>query len=736
VAIWLTSLTKEEQERFHTLKETFNQEQFHLDDQIDQMDYETSLHAYDIKKTKKERGKIFQVQIQQEAIFRREQKIQEFADSLSGNERNRFEIKRELWVNDPHCFVELKETDLYERFRTTCMGESNPYDEYVQHILLECETAQRDIRLGEYGRSYQFVDSEFPPSEVSIGQSEALTSVLGWRCSPGICENVELFENGTHPDDITMGIFEDQWLISAITMLVASGSRERGAINPQIHSLFIPHPAQSDGELTLETEVGAYCIRINHDHEWIPVVIDDLLPMRRKEYWTNENRGIAGSHCLECKGLWLSLLEKAYAKFYGAYGSIEHGYVHHALEDLTGCEAECIPLSSYARGIGKFALWDQLLLYKKNGYILGAGTGASEYVDKEILEMGIVFNATYCIYDIRQIDGHRLIKLRNPPGNHEEWKGDWGDKSSLWTKRLKHKFDYSDNLHDNVFFMSFDDFLNVFRELYICKYYQPGKWIDHQFSGFWKKSNEAAIEQMELMNTFLAEQGDGYNTQTDNEADNKKKAKARIDCAGGLPSRYNPGCVLENNPFYSLYIYRPTDIKISVNQILKPTELPVPFAIFVVKNTHAFIPQRLTELKHNDIVFSTGIPRYEKTLHLYVNNIKPGLYVILVATYIAGMEGNFQLNVLSNFRCDVGAVWPPAWMLREDGKQLSAIDSMGKEKMKGKSSSAVTAIDNLSKLMKSGVHSLMGGKKDDFEEESDEDEGDDDEEDKSGDDNA
>ena len=34
--------------------------------------------------------------------------------------------------------------------------------------------------------------------------------------------------------------------------------------------------------------------------------------------------------------LWPSLLEKAYAKYYGGYGEIEGGFVHLGLVDLTG----------------------------------------------------------------------------------------------------------------------------------------------------------------------------------------------------------------------------------------------------------------------------------------------------------------------------------------------------------------------------------------------------------------
>jgi hypothetical protein len=51
--------------------------------------------------------------------------------------------------------------------------------------------------------------------------------------------------------------------------------------------------------------------------------------------------------------------------------------------------------------------------------------GCSEHATTEILDSGLVFGACYTIYDVRQIAKHKLLKLRNPPGDHEEWKGDW-----------------------------------------------------------------------------------------------------------------------------------------------------------------------------------------------------------------------------------------------------------------------------------------------------------------------
>jgi len=61
-----------------------------------------------------------------------------------------------------------------------------------------------------------------------------------------------------------------------------------------------------------------------------------------------------------------------------SYAALQRGYIHHALRDLTGFETEWIPLSSASRGIGKKSLWEDLVRFKKNGYILGAGTGMNE----------------------------------------------------------------------------------------------------------------------------------------------------------------------------------------------------------------------------------------------------------------------------------------------------------------------------------------------------------------------
>jgi hypothetical protein len=759
VAIWISTLSKDEQDRFHLLKQSFNLEQKEKDEQIDQLDYEELMKAQDLKKQRMLSHFSYMEHIQQEIKGIKLNKVQEFQESLLGYEKQKFLMKKDLWINDPNCFVELKDSELYERFRVSCLQLPNEYGVYAQHFIKECETAQRDIRTGEYGRTYQFVDSEFPPAESSLGDAEATSLVLGWRCAPGIVENVDIFEGGTHPDDIMEGIYKDTWLLSAVSMIVAAGSLGQGFINEQIRRIFVTHPSLNDGEETFETETGVYGIQLHRNGEWIPILVDDLFPMRRKEQWTNENRGMACSHLKECRGLWLALIEKAFAKYYSSYTSLLDGYVHQALEDLTGCEAESIPLSAYSRGINKSNLWDRLLKYKRNGYILGAGTGSSEFVDKEILDMGINFNTSYTIYDVIQIDQHQLIKLRNPPGDHDSWKGDWSANSLLWSKRLKYKCNYNvnaegsslnanDAIDHNTFFMSFDDFLNIFRFLYVCKYYNPSKWLETKLNGIWKSPNDAELEQMELMHQFFsdaAENQGSRNNESDKKKDgefvmneelmNRKKNYAQLNTSGGLPSKHNPNCQLENNPHYSLTIYRPTDIKLSVTQYegryQQPQQLEagankstkqknsapqydnivIPFIVLIIKNPKGHIPHRLTSINKDDIIYSTGEPQYEKTLNIYANNILPGDYLVLVAPYINGMEGKFRLTVLSNYRIDSAPIWPPAWMLK-DGDIFNLGDEKLEDKMKRnfvKSSNvAKENMNRVNLLFRSGMRQLLG----------------------------
>jgi hypothetical protein len=40
---------------------------------------------------------------------------------------------------------------------------------------------------------------------------------------------------------------------------------------------------------------------------------------------------------------------------------------------------------------------------------------------------------------VREVDGHKLVQIRNPWANEVEWNGPWSDSSPEWTDRMKHK---------------------------------------------------------------------------------------------------------------------------------------------------------------------------------------------------------------------------------------------------------------------------------------------------------
>lgn len=74
---------------------------------------------------------------------------------------------------------------------------------------------------------------------------------------------------------------------------------------------------------------------------------------------------------------------------------------------------------------------------------------------------GIVELHAYSVLKAREIDGVRLVLLKNPWGKHE-WKGAWSDGSKEWTaewlQKLDHKFG-----DDGSFWISYDDLLKKYQ---------------------------------------------------------------------------------------------------------------------------------------------------------------------------------------------------------------------------------------------------------------------------------
>lgn len=176
-------------------------------------------------------------------------------------------------------------------------------------------------------------------------------------------------------------------------------------------------------------------------------------------------------------------------------------------------------------------------------------------------------------------------------------------------------------------------------------------------SGQWKKiSNDPFDPEME---------------EDEESIESKRKQSNLPDTAGGLPSKHNPGCVLENNPYYSLVINRPTEIRLTLTQVNARGVAqgdPLPAAIYLCKSPHPKVALRIKKFVRDDVVAYSGPCKTERTIHLYAN-LKPGVYVVLVGTYITGMEGNFTMSLLSNYNANFTQIWPPTWL--QNGQSLN-----------------------------------------------------------------
>ncbi|EEY65507.1 uncharacterized protein PITG_02997 [Phytophthora infestans T30-4] len=594
VAVWLLSLTPESRARFHALKAAFNQEMERTDTIVDAEDRAALVAQKELREHWAPR----------EAEQCR-QRMQEF-------------LARRLRRESEGILTEEEESN-------------HGYDEGLvnaREALLEIESGYSCVP-GEFGRSLQFVDREFPPDTTSLAGCSHETEIAPqWKVSSAINIASGLFDGGTDPDDVRVGRLDDAWLLSALSIMAASGGVDDGKVDELIDRLFV----------TKQTSLtGAYALRLYQNCQWETVIVDDYFPVLYDSAGLDAggdaelsvSAGAAFAHSRDFEELWVPLVEKAFAKYCGGYAALEGGYVHHALRVLSGCECDEVYLAPAARGALKKTLWQQLKLFRKNRFLLGAASLPSEHADPALRASGLVFDACYVIYDVRDVDGAQLLQLRNPPGDHQEWKGDWSDSSRLWTRRLRKRLGVrkgDDAGDDNTFWMSFDDFCHAFRALYVCRYYDPDKWAVNTLDARFSREDATS---------------------------------------SGLPTRHNPGCTgLDNNPHFSLRVSRPTEVIVTVTQVDSHGMAPVtvlPIAVYIVAHRdQKDRARRVTALNQDNVTAHSGVPARRREVRIQAE-LAARTYTLLVAAYVSSMEGPFRVHVQSNYPVELQQIWPAAW---------------------------------------------------------------------------
>lgn len=185
------------------------------------------------------------------------------------------------------------------------------------------------------------------------------------------------------------------------------------------------------------------------------------------------SRALYFAQCSDPNETWLPLLEKAYAKAHGDYSAIDGGFVGEGIEDLTGG----VTSEVFATDIlDKDKFWREELLNVNKTFLFGCGQMGGIYGQRK----GIQEKHAYSIMEAREIDGQRLLKLRNPWGR-TEWTGRWSDGSEEWTpewmQKLNHKFG-----DDGVFWISYKDLLRHYQHFDRTRLFGPEWTVSQQWT--------------------------------------------------------------------------------------------------------------------------------------------------------------------------------------------------------------------------------------------------------------
>eukprot|EP01091_Cochliopodium_minus_P010448 TRINITY_DN2764_c0_g1_i1.p1 TRINITY_DN2764_c0_g1~~TRINITY_DN2764_c0_g1_i1.p1 ORF type:complete len:538 (-),score=139.80 TRINITY_DN2764_c0_g1_i1:541-2154(-) len=318
-----------------------------------------------------------------------------------------------------------------------------------------------------------FVDYEFPANHNSIFRMDNLKSgnlpsyekEIVWKRAKDICPKPQFFVEGCDAGDVIQGRIGDCWLLSAFSILATQKT-------------LLDHVVKYTNLYE-----GKYTFLFYKDKKLVEVTIDDFLPCLKD---VNDEFTPVFARCRDRNELWVSLMEKAYAKLFNCYQNLDGGATMLALCDLTGGSPEIFNFQdkNTKEDIDNGKFWDRILKNIEESFLMGTALTSDSMDDVK----GIKTNHAYSILDARELDHNRILKIRNPWGEFE-WKGKWSDSSDVWTEKYKKAVDFEDK-DDGIFWMDYDDFVEYFNKLYVCRVYSDDvgeKYYDKQFVSSWSE---------------------------------------------------------------------------------------------------------------------------------------------------------------------------------------------------------------------------------------------------------
>lgn len=309
-----------------------------------------------------------------------------------------------------------------------------------------------DIDLKErfaYPDYYSDKDGQLPLSQKQRARFSK------WLRPSELCENPEMFY-AISSFSIKQTIVSD---CSFLASLAISAAYERNFKKSLISSIIYP---QNRAGKPVINPSGKYMIKLRINGISRKVIIDDTLPVGR-------NSELLCSYSNNHNEMWVSLIEKAYLKVMGGYdfpGSNSSIDLH----ALTGWIPERMSIKRNDPSFNESMHFDRLLNGLRNGdCLITMATGPMS--DSEADRAGLVPTHAYALLDIRKVQRHRLLQLKNP-WSHLRWKGKFSELDSInWTPELQRALNYDRKsalqFDNGVFWINWESALQFFDVIYM-----------------------------------------------------------------------------------------------------------------------------------------------------------------------------------------------------------------------------------------------------------------------------
>ncbi|CAM4583761.1 unnamed protein product [Leuciscus chuanchicus] len=490
-----------------------------------------------------------------------------------------------------------------------------------------------------------FSDTVFAANQSSLGipADPDPKKAVKWLRPKEITSNAVFVEGTMGTTDICQGQLGNCWLLAALSCLT---------MHPTLFVKVVPC-----GQSLSESYAGIFRFRFWQYGEWVEVVVDDRLPVR-------EGR-LLFSYSRTTNEFWSALVEKAYAKLIGSYGSLKGGIISEGMEDFTGGIAYSLPVSSRPPRM----LWRAITAALARSSLISCFIHATSVKDIGIVTSeGLIKGHAYAITDTDKVQKASeevfLLRLRNPWG-FVEYCGPWSDKCKDWDfidNAQKAKLELA-KAEDGEFWIGVEDFCRLFNTVEMCSVNpdsmsgeasddtatpswtlssHQGTWVPMCSAGgsrkyprsFWKNPqfqmilSEKDVDDKDYGDDEEGEEGDG-------EEDEDVSLVAPVSKPGKQGEKKKKKCTILVE---LLQKYRRQKDKINF--------LYIAFHIYKVPSELQEKPGSLDQqfFSNNRAVARSGKYRSIRSVWRKVH-LEPGSYAILASTFRPNQQGEFFLRI-------------------------------------------------------------------------------------------